>query len=295
MMKKPLVYIIILNWNGYKDTIECVDSIKKSNYKNYKIVLVDNASHDDSVSILQSKFPDIKLLVNKENLGFAGGCNKGIHYVLQQKADYFLLLNNDTLVDPNFLTPLIEVAESKKDIGLVGPKIYYYGLSGKIWSAGGRFDFKNGPFFNIDQNMKDTPQNSLIKQVDYINGCCLLVKRNVVEKIGMFDEKYFAYVEDVDFNTRANKAGYVSYFVSTSRIWHKVSSSTGGEDSLLKNYYKSRNFIMYYKKNFPFIKNKLKYAYLGRIYFMDIAMSVKKRKIKKCVTIVKGLIEGLLL
>src|SRR3989339_346256 len=125
-MNKPLVYILILNWNGKEDTLECLSSLKKIDYPNYKTIVIDNGSTDDSVKIINKKYPKIKIIENKKNLGYAEGNNVGIRYALKNKADYVLILNNDTIVDKKFLTELVKVGESNEKVGIVGPNVYCY-------------------------------------------------------------------------------------------------------------------------------------------------------------------------
>ncbi len=235
MSDKPLVYIIVLTWNGKEDTIECLNSLKKVIYDNFKLLVVDNASSDGTKEEVQKQFSDVEYILNATNLRFAGGNNVGIEYALSKNADYTLLLNNDTTVDPNFLAELVTTAESDNQIGIVGPKMYYYNEPHRIWYAGGKIEWWKGWISHIGVREIDNGQYDQTKGTDFVSGCCILVKREVVEKVGMLDTAYYIYGEDVDWCARASRAGFQIIFEPTAKIWHKLSVSTGGHLSWFKN------------------------------------------------------------
>ncbi|MBI4708867.1 MAG: glycosyltransferase family 2 protein [Candidatus Portnoybacteria bacterium] len=254
----PKIIIIVLNWNGLSDTIECIESLKKIDYQNYEIILVDNGSMDNSVAVLKEKFGDIYLIENRKNLGFAGGNNVGIKYALKNGADFILLLNNDTKVESDFLTKLVKIANNDNKIGIVGPIIFSYDEPEKIYFAGGKVNWSRtrGEHINFEKKsisvipakagiqtwMPDQVRHD-IYGVDYITGCCLLIKKEVVEKIGLMSEDYFLYYEDTDWCLRAQRAGYKCVLASQAKIYHKQSKSTG-EFSYPYIYYHSRNGLM---------------------------------------------------
>jgi len=249
MIDFPKVGIILLNWNGEEDTVNCLSSLKYIDYPNYEIVLVDNGSQDGSPDRIKAKFPEITLIKNKENLGFAEGNNVGIRRLLQDKTDYFLLLNNDTVVDKNFLREMVSAFDRDPKIGMAGPKIYYMHDRDRIWYAGGDFRKISGRTYHIGQMQKDKGQFDEFKEVGFITGCALLVKREVVDKIGLLDKDYFNNYEDVDWSARAKAAGYKLMYVPTSVIWHKFAASMGGRFSPFYIYYRIRNNLLYVKKN----------------------------------------------
>ena len=216
-MVNPKVGIAVLNWNGLADTLACLKSLRKITYKNTGIYVVDNGSKSDVATLRRQK--GITLIENSRNEGFCKGNNQAMKKALASGAEYMLLLNNDTEVHPEFLGKLVHVAESSTSIGLVGPKIYYYN-SPRIWFGGGNFNFWIG-----NTHHKET--ESMKKQyVDYITGCALLVKRNVIDRIGMLDERFFAYYEEVDFALRARRAGFKAVYIPSAVIWHKVGAAT---------------------------------------------------------------------
>src|SRR6056297_688817 len=150
------VYIVILNWNNFQETIDCVESCKKLTYSNFKILLVDNGSTDGSEDILKKEFPGIPLIQTGENLGYSGGNNAGIRHALEQGADYIWLLNNDTVVDPQCLAKMVQTAESSNQIGMVGSKIFYHHSPDILWYAGGEIDLEGGGTTqHVGQNEKD--------------------------------------------------------------------------------------------------------------------------------------------
>lgn len=251
---RPKVDIIILNWNGWRDTLECLESIKKINYQNYRTIIVDNGSTNESVEKISGcirELENFELLAQKENLGFSGGNNLGIKHALANGADYVLLLNNDTTVDENFLNELISAAEQSKTAGLLGPKIYFYNNPKTIWFAGGKISPYAIKGTHIGLNETDNGQYDALKKVDYLTGCCLLIKKETVDKIGFLDENYFLYYEDTDYSWRARRAGLDCLFVPQAKIWHKCSAGTG-EGSLSYIYYHTRNGLALIKKNGPY-------------------------------------------
>ncbi|MEA1936618.1 MAG: glycosyltransferase family 2 protein [Patescibacteria group bacterium] len=263
------VYIIVLNWNGKDDTIECVKSLQKINYDNYKIVVVDNGSEDDSVFAIRRNFPEIKIVENKKNLGFAGGNNIGINYAVENKADYILLINNDTTVDENFLSELVEAGESDKKIGALGSKIYFYSEPNRIWFAGGKVNWLKNKGEHLGLDKIDSGQDDKISETDYLTGCCLLVKREVIEKIGVLAEDYFLYYEDTDYSARIKNVGYKIVCVPKSKIYHKISRSTKpGSSNYI--YYHVRNGLVMAKRNGSFLSRTAIYPYCVFLFLKQI-------------------------
>jgi len=246
---QPRVSIVIVNWNGYEDTLECIASLQKINYKNYEIVLVDNGSTIDNFSEFENISTNFRLLRSEENLGFSGGNNIGIKYSLKQSVDYILLLNNDTIVEKNFLKPLIEKFSDIEDIGIVAPQINYYDEPRRVWSAGGKISMIRGSGF-ADSNKLESELKLSSREVHFVSGCCMLVRREVFQKTGLFDENFFLYVEDADFCYRVKKIGYKIYVTTQSKIFHKVNTSTKENFSRLPLYYTTRNRLYLSKKNF---------------------------------------------
>lgn len=234
MSTQPLVFIIIVNWNGRDITLDCLDSLSRISHRNTRTVVVDNASTDGSVDAIRSRFPAVVVLKMKSNLRFAGGTNAGIRYGLEHGAEMFLLLNNDTIVDPEFLSRMVNCMTSTTSIGMVGPKIYYHDNPTRIWFAGGRLSMWTGTMKHVGIREIDSGQYDTRKQIEYTTGCCILTKREVVERVGMLDESYAMYTEDADWSVRVRRAGYTIMYEPKAKVWHKLSVSAGGHLSFFK-------------------------------------------------------------
>jgi GT2 family glycosyltransferase len=243
------VGIIILNWNQEKDTSDCLSSLAKIDYPNYEVILVDNGSTDGSPDRIKAKFPEITLIKNGVNLGFAEGNNVGIRHLLSKPFDYALLLNNDTVVEPNFLSGLVNAAEREKEAGILGPKIYYFDDPNKFWFAGGFISRLTGRPYHRGLNRIDSGQYDDIAEVDFITGCAMLIRRDVLEKLKGLDPDYFNSYEDADFSLRARALGYKLLYVPGSRIKHKFAQAMGGKFSPFYIYYRVRNSLIFLRKN----------------------------------------------
>lgn len=254
---KPLVYIILVNYKGYADTIDCVNSLLKINYANYKIVIVENAS-SDAAPLKANQFinANTTVLYAKENKGFSAGNNIGIRYAMQFNPDYFLLLNNDTVVQPDFLDQLVETAETHEKTGIVTGRIYYYKNRNDLWYSGGQYDRSTG---KTNQVMYDKSINEE-KNITFASGCLMLISNECIQKVGLLDDSYFMYSEDTDYCCRVCNAGLRIMWNPNSIIYHKVSASVGN-NSFFQQYYITRNnFIMTRKYGDKKIK-----AYSARI------------------------------
>lgn len=252
----PLIYVVVVNWNRADDTIECLKALASSDYANYRPLVVDNGSTNGSPDAIRAAFPAVEVIANEDNLGFARANNIGIERALQQGADYVLLLNNDTLVDKRLLTELVAVGESDPQIGMLVPKIYYHeekrcpepAEGGRIWSAGARWRRFPPRVTIVGFGREDGPAYSFQREVDYATGCAMLVKREVFDRVGMFDPVFFMYHEDYDFSARVRRGGYRIVYVPQAVMWHKGSASTG-ERSPLKWYYLGKYIAPFYLKN----------------------------------------------
>jgi hypothetical protein len=238
----PRVGIVIVNYKGRDDTLECLASLERLAYAPVDVVLVDQASGDGTPAAVRERFPDVHVVENPVNNGFAGGNNVGIREALSRGADYLFLLNNDTVVDPDVLGPLVALSEMDPSVGVVGPKMLYHGQPNTVWAAGGRID-ASGNSMLLDEGTPDTPGGEP-RDVDFVVGCGLLVRRDVLEKIGLLDERFFLYYEESDLCARARGAGYRVVSHPGARLWHKVSRSTGA-DSEVTLYYMRRNVLLY--------------------------------------------------
>lgn len=264
---KPDIYISILNYNSLSETIHCLDSIKHLERKSFFLhtIVIDNSSHE-KFEIDENMYKDIGIVVikNDKNLGFSGGHNIGIKYSLSHGATHVLILNNDTKLDKNCLQELLKGFEIDKNIGIVVPKIYFFkgsefhkdryekkDLGKVIWFAGQKMDWKNviGKHIGVDE--VDSGQYNASKSLDFGTGACMLVKREVFERVGKFNELYFLYYEDADLFMRVKKSGFSIYYIPGAIVWHYNAASSGGSGSSLQDYYITRNRLLFGLKYAP--------------------------------------------
>jgi hypothetical protein len=289
----PKVAIVILNWNGLADTLECLDSLQKIVYPNYVIAVIDNGSKSNDAEIIKKKFGDFVFVIKEEkNLGFTGGCNEGIRWALRSWANYILLLNNDTVVDSNFLKELVKVAQKDVQIGIVGPKILCYEQPNIIVVAGGRINFWTGDTPLIAKNEIDDGRFDYNEEVDFISGAALLIKEETIRRIGLLNELYFAYYEDPEWCTKARKAGFKVVYVSKAKIWHKEDTHMRGP-SELSTYYMTRNRFIFMKRN----ASGLQFIFFS-LYFLstDLILQMKNKlfmRPKLFIAYLKGIHDGL--
>jgi GT2 family glycosyltransferase len=247
-LSKPLVSVISINYNGLQETMEMIASLKKISYPNIEIIIVDNDSKEDPTSI-KSSYPDVVLFRNPINEGFAGGNNRGMEIAT---GDYFVLLNNDTLVDPNFLEPLVERAQSDPTIGIICPKLVYFEDQSIIQYAGYTpINPITGRGHGIGFNEKDKGQYNTAQVTDRAHGAAMFIPRKAVEKTGLMAELYFLYYEEMDYCERIKRNGFTIWYEPGSRIIHKESMSVG-KNSLMKTFYMSRNRLIYLRRNVPY-------------------------------------------
>lgn len=255
-----LISIILVNYNTPQDTKACLDSLfhVKTNGFRFNVIVVDNGSKKPLQ--LSSKYLDhgVDLLRSEANLGFTGGNNLGIsHAIKNYQADHIMMLNTDTIVAPDFLTILFDTLMADPKAGIAAPKMYfhkgfeYFDKSYTpverhhiIWYAGGSVDWENIASYHRGIDEVDRGQFDQLTESDFATGCCILIKREVIERVGILDKKYFLYSEDVDYSLRVREAGFKVLFVPQSVIWHKIGRSSGGAGSKLQQYYQTRNRIL---------------------------------------------------
>lgn len=330
-MSNLSVFILVLNWNGWKDTTECLESIQRLNYTNYSIVVIDNGSTDFSMAKIKdwaagklsvkSTFfaydPTIKpvtwieydrataevggiqeqetkiaalpanrkiiLIQNGENLGFAGGNNVGIRYALKRGADYVWLLNNDTVVDRETLSKMVDLAETRADVGVVGSKLLCYNKQGVIQAAGGG---KVWPWLGIARHYgeqeDDMGQWNKVIEPDYVAGASLLSKRAAIADTGLIEENYFLYWEDTDWCGRAKRKGWRLLYCPNSLVWHKENNTTGYKSPVVE-YYALRNSLFYVRQFYA--------IYLPSAFLVQL-LKLPKRIIKGQFANAKAVVEG---
>lgn len=250
-ISSPRVAIIILNWNGKEDTLECLASVGQMEYPNYEIIVVDNGSSDDSVDAISNQYPEIKIIQTGANLGYAGGNNVGIRWALEHNADFVMVLNNDTIVAKDMLSHLVKVSFLDDRIGLLGPTNYYHSEPNVIWATGAILEKLPTAGYKILGDGDSDRSWKVATQVDALLGSCMLIKNKVFNKINLFDERFFLCWEEFDFSERANNAGFKCFFVPEAKIWHKVGSALGPVESPLRSYFNIRNRLLWAKRHLP--------------------------------------------
>ncbi len=353
MGKWPKVSVIILNWNGWQDTLECLESLQQLTYPNYQIIVVDNGSTDDSVekivewckgkifvntktistspdlkpieyvmynidtavnggevhkeAIIERLSPNRKLVLIKtcENLGFTGGNNIAIKYSLKNDYSYMWLLNNDTIVDSDALSKMVKFAENSVKTGMVGSKILSYERPDTVQMIG-----SNKTIWPLHKkNNKDISLAKEHIQVKWLGGASLLVKKAIIEHIGMLDEKYFLYYEEKDWCIRAGHRGWKLYCILDSKVWHKGGASTGSErveriffgkkiarltweSFLVPTYYESRNGPYFTKKNYPLYF--IPYSIFRTLHLIVQVILYDNYKVSRIMTILRGAWDGVI-
>jgi GT2 family glycosyltransferase len=239
----PFVYVVILAWNGRDDTLESLHSLESVWNEKTKGVLVDNGSTDGTAEAVREQYPVLEILQTGENLGFTGGNNVGIRHALKMGADYIILLNNDTVVDPDFVRELLTVAISADIIGFVSPKIYFFDPPDLLWFAGARFSTRTGYGRMIGYREKDCGQYDEVREIDRPCGCAMLVSRRLCEEVGLMYPGIFLYMDEVEWMLRARKSGFKAYYAPKAKVWHKISASVGKESHPEAFYYGVRNTL----------------------------------------------------
>ena len=270
-MSKPLVFIILVNYNGEADTIECVQSLNRILYDNVRIVLVDNGSTVPISAEGKIFFEkNCHVIYNDRNSGFSGGNNIGIQYAVKEGAELVLLLNNDTTVEPDFLNVLIEQYDKNREAGAFGGRICFYDNKEMIWYGGGFFDPKDGWGRHEKNGEICSGRTGVVREITFITGCLMLIPVRTIEMIGLLDDSLFLYFEDVDYCCRIMKAGMKMLYCEDAVIYHKVYGSTSGSSNI-RYYYFLRNIPVIIKR---YCKNKFEPSI--RHFRFCLRMVVKK-------------------
>ena len=240
----PALWIVIPVWNGRRDTIECLASLDRQNWRALHVLVVDNGSVDGTADVVAEQFPSVAVLRLSRNTGFTGGCNTGIQHAFAQGADYVLLLNNDTIVDPDALFHLMDAAQTWPGPGLFSPLILYHASPDTVWYGGGMVDLKSGHTSHEFAETRQYPDRPY--QTQWASGCVCLISRRAYERLGVLDPAYFASYEDVDLSLRARQAGFDIVVVPSAKVWHKVSASWRGQGQFY--FYSVRNRLYFLRK-----------------------------------------------
>jgi len=266
-MEKPLVHIILINYNGTEDTIECINSIKSSSYMNIVIDVVDNNSKKSSLIKLKTLLADdkdVNLIFNSSNVGFAVANNIGIKYAKKNGANIIVLLNNDTIIEPETIARIVTVV-SRSEKSVFTGKILYYSKPDIIWYAGGSYNFYKGTTHHFGCNCTDSVEYDVERNVGFASGCYLAFRASDIDIIGLLPEEYFLYSEDVDYSLQIINSGYTIRYIPQSRVYHKVSASIQRQSGLA-NYYMQRNRLKVIRKYHHGLKKISAYSYTMLVF-----------------------------
>lgn len=291
-----MVWIVILNWNGWRDTHACLESLAGLDYPAYRVVVVDNASTDGSEAQLRALHPGLTLLQSGANLGFAGGNNVGLRYALAGGADYVWLLNNDTLVEADALTRLVEKMTRDPGLGLCGSTLIYEAQRDRVQALGGaRYNRWLGSVRHLGQHQlraQPIDEGAVEAQLDYLIGASLLASRVFLEEVGLLQEDYFLYFEELDWAVRARGRFRLGY-AAKSVVYHKEGSSIGGSDraktakSTTADLYALKNRVRFTRRFYPYA---LPTVYLGLL--LALSNRVRRRQWDRVALIVRIMMRG---
>jgi len=271
---KPLVAIIIVNWNGLEDTRDCLNSLKKIDYKNFYLIIVDNHSKIDEALILHKEYKNsfrLKTIRTKKNYGYDEGCNIGIRYAQEKfQPDYFLIMNNDVVVSPKFLSFLVSALDYDKKRGMASPQILYYNKNEGWWAGIIKINKITGkPKWYVSNKTAET---------DMVTGCCMLVKSNVIKRVGLLNPKFFlSGLDTLEYSLRAKKEGFKLFYVPKSKVWHKF-----GKSARRLNPFRYLRYELVGAFTFiSFLK-----PYQIPFYLIDFSFNFLKARLKNLMTIV---------
>lgn len=285
MSDAPLVAAVILNWNNYEDTFECLKSLSNIKYPNFQIIVVDNGSTDGSGQALADSFESADFIFNEDNMGFSGGMNTGIQRGLEEGADYIWLLNNDIVVtDKSVLQVLVEAMEENPEIGICSPVIESR-ADDSVWFENGHISWRSG----ATKHLEVAKNSGEMIESDYIPFCAALLSRELIESVGLIDDDYFLYYEDIDYCTRSSKKGYKNKVLQTTKIDHKSSSTSGDTFEKIRSYYEARNQLLFNRKH----KREISLPWLYYIYMMrKVLIRALKLKLPGMKASIEGVIDG---
>lgn len=247
----PKVIVVVLNWRQAEETVACLDSLKQQTHPKVELLVVDNHSGDGSMTRIRAAHPNVALLENDRNAGFAGGMNLGIRWALEHNADWVFVVNNDTAFSPDVIEQLL--AHVKSGVALLAPIIYYAAAPRTVWSRGGTFN-RLLEVDDVGRGVKDEGRLPKTIPVEFVPGCAMLLSRYALETVGLFDERFFMYYEDSDLCFRIRQAGLRVVTVTAAQMWHKVAISSGGADSPSERYWMARSSVRFFAKHGRFPK-----------------------------------------
>jgi GT2 family glycosyltransferase len=289
MTEKSLVCVVVLNWNGLPHVLRCLERVVASDYTPLSVIVVDNGSADGSLAAIQSGYPGVTLLSIPKNLGYAGGNNLGLREAIRSGAEYVLLLNNDTEIVRDMISILVATLKENERVGIASPKIFLAGSDRRLWAVGGVLRDHRVITWGI--NLVDSERNDFT-ELDFVFGCAMLVRRNVLDQIGLFDTGFDFYFEDIDLCLRAKQAGYEVVWVPDAITWHLNPIHTQGSSRFkIYNYERSRSY--FYRKHTRQV-GKFRFAISQIAHVLRIVgQSVGQGRLQRAYWGVTGMVAGL--
>ena len=255
---------VIANWNGGAENIECITSLLAQHLAPADIVFVDNGSSDGSLALVEQRFPGLSFVRNATNLGFGEASNQGARVALERGARAVYFANNDAVLEDGALARLAEILFGPGKVGIVGPRVLYKSPPDRVWCAGGMLTWRQNVSTLLGHGQLDGPQWQARRPVDYVAGCALLARREVLEQVGLFDARYFAYMEDVDLCLRAKLAGWSVEIAGESCAWHTSAGATGGGYNPRRKYMMGVNSVW-------FLRQHARFAQWSSFFVFDVA------------------------
>ncbi len=279
--RAPKVIVITLNWNGKKWLADCLDAVQTLDYPNYEVVLVDNGSTDDSVATVKSRYPAIHVIETGSNLGYSRGFNAGMAFAATLGAEYFLIMNNDTVIDPMALAALVETAQTQERAGFVTGKIYFHDTPHTLQTVGKKEDpiLWNGN--HIGWGEEDAGQYDQPAERAFVDDVMVLVNRRVYDELGGYDVQYYLQGEGFDWQVRAKKKGWKTYYTPNAKLWHKVSQSMGGFGNPIGRYFDTRSRMVVMARHAPLHRFLLFYLHTGWKTTDSLLRGIVQRKPEK--------------
>ena len=291
--------IILLNWNSYEHTFNCIKSLNNFESGRFDIIVVDNGSEDGSLQKLQHEFDDVIFLANDRNMGFAGGNNRGFDYAIEKKYEYVMMLNNDVFVDHHFLFHLLNYMGLHSEVGAIQPKIFFNNDRTKVWNGGSRYASFFGWTYSRNYMRKEGRMQKTLHEVDWITGCALLTRTSILKEVGLLNEKFFIYYEDVDLSFRIKKAGYKLIFHPDSVIYHIAGMSNKSKKKGPEGYANSIVHYLNFRNHLWLLRTWTRWyewpttliTYLA-YSFAVMAYFALRFRWKKLAAVVRGITDG---
>jgi GT2 family glycosyltransferase len=247
-MNQPRILAVTLNWRQPETTLVCVHALRAMDYPGLDILVIDNGSGDHSSVYLQANLPpDVALCLLPENRGFAAGSNEGLRQAVEREYDLALLINNDAFAAPDMLQRML--AEFAPDVGLLSPKIYYDGDRERLWFGDGRMHPLTLDLRQTGRDQPDGPAWEESRNTDYLLGACLLVNLQAMAQVGLLDERFFMYFEDLDWSLRFRQAGYRLRLAADAHLYHQVAVSSGGLETPFRRYHLARSGVIFWRRH----------------------------------------------